>query len=83
MLLPAVKWIQTFLGRLSLVFQVHVLVQLALADLLAAATLMAATLLSKYDDEGSLKFCLFGLPLALVSLLQFFPPQMYLKLSEL
>lgn len=49
-----------------LVFQVHVLVQLALADLLAAATLMATTLLSKYDIERSVKLCPFGLPLALV-----------------
>lgn len=51
------------------VLQVHVLVQLALADLLAAATLMVATLLSKYNVEQSVQFCPLGLPLALVSLL--------------
>lgn len=54
------------------VLQVHVLVQLALADLLAAATLMVATLFSKYNVERSVQFCPLGLPLALVSLLLFF-----------
>ncbi|XP_075875284.1 uncharacterized protein LOC142883870 [Nelusetta ayraudi] len=45
--------------------QVHVLVQLALADLLAAATLMVTTFLSKYDAQKSVAFCPLGLPLAL------------------
>lgn len=45
--------------------QVHVLVQLALADLLAAVTLMVTAFLSKYDAQKSVAFCPFGLPLAL------------------
>lgn len=69
MLPPDVSRIQTVVVTRPSVFQVHVLVQLALADLLAAATLMAATLLGRYDAERSVNFCPFGLPLALVRFL--------------
>lgn len=45
--------------------QVHLLVQLALADLLAAAVLMSTSVINKTSTDFNGTFCLFGLPLSL------------------
>lgn len=48
------------------VLQVHVLVQLALADLLAALILMTTSVMNKVPTDNSLIICQYSLPLSLV-----------------
>lgn len=45
--------------------QVHLLVQLALADLLAALILMLATILNKINTDNNIAICQYSLPLSL------------------
>lgn len=46
--------------------QVHLLVQLALADLLAALILLSATVINKVNTDNNVAICKFILPLSLV-----------------
>lgn len=50
------------------VLQVHLLVQLALADLLAALILMSTSVMNKIPFDNSIVICQYGLPLSLVSI---------------
>lgn len=45
--------------------QVHLLVQLALADLLAALILMGTSIMNKVTNDRSVEICQYGLPLSL------------------
>lgn len=47
--------------------QVHLLVQLALADLLAAMILMCTSAMNKVSIEYRVEICQYSLPLSLVS----------------
>lgn len=47
--------------------QVHLLVQLALADLLAALILMCTSAMNKASIDYSVEICQYSLPLSLVS----------------
>lgn len=56
-----------FLHSVSVWFQVHVLVQLALADFLAAVILMVSSAMNKGNIHKSEDICQYALPLSLVS----------------
>lgn len=51
--------------------QVHLLVQLSLADLLAALILMFTSAMNKVSTDNSVNICQYGLPLSLVRITRF------------
>lgn len=54
--------------NMCICFQVHLLVQLALADLLAALILMYTSAMNKVSPDNIVAICQYSLPLSLVKL---------------
>lgn len=62
-------------------FQVHLLVQLALADLLAAVILMYTSAMNYVNTEKSVAICQYSLPLSLVRLSRYLSLNFYTILA--